>query len=320
MTDEPRQRNPEVNLAEAIRRRFAPVGGADDLVPHPPVMVGEPPWRAFDQTLAEVRSKFTDMSPEALEALIVEAVTAVRAARFRAAATGQAEAQEPDHMRHEDFRIGDVFWCGGRQWRCTDIGTRVITAIRLDLAHVESTAPEQRRTLNRAEAEAEGWFNGPPYAVNEVVFDEYDIEGCTREPEADGEANAASGADAPEPSEDDRFSPETLARLKAQAARLREQARAGGLRFDAYLPPRLADWLLAHVEQGTFRDPSEAVFVILGEHEELEPHADLRRELLNRSLAQAMEGPFITSDELRGRLDEKLRAPLPVAAVWRKDS
>jgi plasmid stability protein len=34
---------PELNLAEAIRRRFAPLGGADDVQPHPPVLVGEPP-------------------------------------------------------------------------------------------------------------------------------------------------------------------------------------------------------------------------------------------------------------------------------------
>jgi hypothetical protein len=34
---------PEPNLAEAIRRRFAPLGGVDDLEPHPAVPVGEPP-------------------------------------------------------------------------------------------------------------------------------------------------------------------------------------------------------------------------------------------------------------------------------------
>jgi hypothetical protein len=47
--------------------------------------------------------------------------------------------------------------------------------------------------------------------------------------------------------------------------------------------PSLALWLLDLIEQETFLDPSEAVFVILGEHKELEPHADHgRRELLNR--------------------------------------
>lgn len=33
----------EVNLAEAIRRRFAPFGGVDDLAVHPLVPVGDPP-------------------------------------------------------------------------------------------------------------------------------------------------------------------------------------------------------------------------------------------------------------------------------------
>jgi hypothetical protein len=33
----------EVNLAEAIRRRFAPIGGVDDLEVHPRAPVGDPP-------------------------------------------------------------------------------------------------------------------------------------------------------------------------------------------------------------------------------------------------------------------------------------
>jgi plasmid stability protein len=40
------ERRREIGLAEAIRRRFAAVGGVDDLVIHPEVPVGEPP--AFD--------------------------------------------------------------------------------------------------------------------------------------------------------------------------------------------------------------------------------------------------------------------------------
>jgi hypothetical protein len=35
-------------------------------------------WRVLDQTMAEARGKFVDMTPEALEALIDEAVTATR--------------------------------------------------------------------------------------------------------------------------------------------------------------------------------------------------------------------------------------------------
>ena len=88
-------------------------------------------------------------------------------------------------MEHADFRIGGTFWCSGRQWRCTDIGTRAIVAIRIDGVAVDSTDPTRRRTLTRAAAEAEGWFNGPPYKVAEVVFDEYDQEGCSLEPDSE---------------------------------------------------------------------------------------------------------------------------------------
>ncbi len=186
-------------------------------------------------------------------------------------------------MRHADFCIGAVFWCGGQQWRCTDIGKRVITAIKLD--HDDDPS----------------WYNGPPYAVAECVIDENDIGGCTLEPapdEADlplsepGDATQDDAADAWE-------SPESKAKLMAQARALRDQARAGGLRFEAYLPPRLAEWLLAHIEHGTFRDPSEAAFVMLGEQQELEFH------------------PGAPAEEVFERLRKSFEEPLPAPAVWR---
>jgi plasmid stability protein len=40
-------RKPEPNIAEAIRRRFLPFGGVDELKPHPPVPVREP--TSFDR-------------------------------------------------------------------------------------------------------------------------------------------------------------------------------------------------------------------------------------------------------------------------------
>jgi hypothetical protein len=79
-------------------------------------------------------------------------------------------------MRLDELEIGMTFRCGGRLWRCTDVGTRVIAAIRLDGVTIGGTAGD--RTLNQQEAEAEGWFRGPPYAVAEIVFDEHDLEGC----------------------------------------------------------------------------------------------------------------------------------------------
>jgi hypothetical protein len=85
-------------------------------------------------------------------------------------------------MQHEEFKIGETFWCGDRQWRCTDIGTRTIIAIRLDSVDVGSTNPELCRTLGYAEAAAEGWFNGPPYAVAEHIFDEDVLPACSLVP------------------------------------------------------------------------------------------------------------------------------------------
>ena len=88
-------------------------------------------------------------------------------------------------MQHDEFTIGGTFWCSGQQWRCTDIGRRTIIAIRIDRVSVGSTNPELRRTLSRAEAEAEGWFKGPPYACAETVFDEDFLPACSLEPDAE---------------------------------------------------------------------------------------------------------------------------------------
>ena len=78
-------------------------------------------------------------------------------------------------MRHAEFTIGGTFWCGALQWRCTDIGTRTIVAIRIDRVEVGSPDPDLRRALNRAEAEADGWFNGrlmrPPKACSMRTVD-----------------------------------------------------------------------------------------------------------------------------------------------------
>jgi hypothetical protein len=71
-----------VNLAEAIRRRFAPFGSVDDLGLPPSVPVGEP-LRFFDQTLTEVRGKSASTSSEEMEALIDEAGTAARSCHER---------------------------------------------------------------------------------------------------------------------------------------------------------------------------------------------------------------------------------------------
>lgn len=74
-------------------------------------------------------------------------------------------------MQHSDFKIGTEFTTVTGRWRCTDVGTRVITAIHLDNPVVGAAALVNPGSLD-------SWFNGPPYAVMEVVFDENDFAGC----------------------------------------------------------------------------------------------------------------------------------------------
>ncbi len=67
-------------------------------------------------------------------------------------------------MKYKDFRIGCEFRTGsGKRWRCTDKGTRVIVAI-----HVEQYPDDP------------SWTHGPPYALEEMVFDEYAQEDCVK--------------------------------------------------------------------------------------------------------------------------------------------
>ena len=65
-------------------------------------------------------------------------------------------------MTHADFHIGCEFYSATGLWRCTDIGTRVIVAIKL-------------------EGDPQDWI-GPPYKVEETVFDEYDFDGLWQTP------------------------------------------------------------------------------------------------------------------------------------------
>lgn len=78
-------------------------------------------------------------------------------------------------MKHGEFKIGTEFSMSGNRWRCTDIGSRVIIAIRINFVVVAGT---KSYTLTGAEADAQGWFKGPPYPVAEHVIDENDQEEC----------------------------------------------------------------------------------------------------------------------------------------------
>lgn len=87
-------------------------------------------------------------------------------------------------MTHSEFRIGEDFWCGDRRWRCTDVGTRVIVAICLESHEIvemnvkkDDARPLQRRIVS----DDPSWLTGPPYAINEEVFDEDAVLACSRE-------------------------------------------------------------------------------------------------------------------------------------------
>ena len=86
-------------------------------------------------------------------------------------------------MKHSAFRIGLEFRCGDKRWRCTDVGTRVITAISLEPHEVvelrtSDSAVSALRT-HRYVTDDPDWLIGPPYKVAEHVFDEYDLEACS---------------------------------------------------------------------------------------------------------------------------------------------
>jgi len=90
------------------------------------------------------------------------------------------------YMEHCEFHIGLEFWSGGKKWRCTDVGTRVVAAISLEPHEVveitsvggnEDRARERRYLTNDP-----SWHIGPPYPVLEHLFDEDDQETCSSKP------------------------------------------------------------------------------------------------------------------------------------------
>jgi len=80
-------------------------------------------------------------------------------------------------MRKADFYIGLEFYMGTGKWQCTDIGTRVVIAIRIDQVQV-CKSDGKGNTTTEIVTDDPSWFNGPPYAVVERVIDEYDMSVC----------------------------------------------------------------------------------------------------------------------------------------------
>jgi hypothetical protein len=91
----------------------------------------------------------------------------------------------PDGMTHAEFTIGCTFTCGGKRWRCTDIGTRVIVAICLEPRDmVRSWYENGERIEEHYLSDDPRDLDGPPYGVVERVFDENDIQACSPLPPA----------------------------------------------------------------------------------------------------------------------------------------
>ncbi|CAE6823378.1 hypothetical protein R70006_06315 [Paraburkholderia domus] len=67
-------------------------------------------------------------------------------------------------MLHSDFQIGTEFYSESGLWRCTDVGSRTIVAVKVKDGY---PAPHQ----------------APPFSdAVEVVFDEYDLPGLSCQP------------------------------------------------------------------------------------------------------------------------------------------
>jgi len=101
-----------------------------------------------------------------IHAVVVDGARAerIRENMSKALDRGKDLAWEPPGLRYSEFEIGAVFECGGfRLWRCTDIGTRAITATALDDFLFDGS---------RSDSE-----DGRPHS-RELVFDEYDMEDC----------------------------------------------------------------------------------------------------------------------------------------------
>ena len=90
-------------------------------------------------------------------------------------------------MTPKDFHIGLEFWCCGKLWRCTDIGSRVVIAISLEEHEVVSSEQDTNAPGKRIERRYMSsdpiWLDGPPYGVVEHVFDEDSLKVCSLAPD-----------------------------------------------------------------------------------------------------------------------------------------
>jgi hypothetical protein len=72
-------------------------------------------------------------------------------------------------MELSDFVIGETFCTHHGAFLCTDIGTRVVVAVKLgprEIARAESVDGEL--LITKRIDDDPSWLNGPPYAVTEL--------------------------------------------------------------------------------------------------------------------------------------------------------
>lgn len=90
-------------------------------------------------------------------------------------------------MTHKDFHIGLEFWCSGKRWQCTDVGSRVVVAISLEAHEVVNSERDPNDPTKRIEQRYMSsdpiLFDGPPYGIVEHVFDEDSLEACSFTPD-----------------------------------------------------------------------------------------------------------------------------------------
>jgi len=112
-------------------------------------------------------------------------------------------------MKLADFHIGLEFMEGPFWWRCTDVGTRSIAAIKL----VEDNPV---------------WYVGPPYMVEEVVLDEAKVADCHLTEEEHIKASLVEADTSGHPG----YPHETVRRMTEARLKSTAYPRRGLFRFD----------------------------------------------------------------------------------------
>ena len=82
-------------------------------------------------------------------------------------------------MKHSKFKIGTEFLTGSGRWRCTDVGTRTIVAIKLDLDRYKKDVADPE-VAARVDADqklgaSRGVTSTPTLFVNTVLLPVPDI-------------------------------------------------------------------------------------------------------------------------------------------------